>query len=36
MKKTVLIIPRMTIPEINALVMEFSWNVDPLGLATKE
>lgn len=36
MKKTMLIIPRMTIPEISALVTEFIWNVDPFRLATKE
>lgn len=32
----VLIIPRITIPEINALVTEFSWKENPFGLPTKE
>lgn len=36
MRKMVLVIPRITMPEINALVTELSWKVDPLGLPTKE
>lgn len=36
MKKNVLIIPKITTPEIKALVTEFSWKADPFGLPTKE